>query len=130
MTERNVLNIHHNAENQDDRGQQFHANSTCQISILRFEHSPPYFTLFFFNDTAPPEFYTLPLPDPLPFPRQQRKGDKRRVDLAPEGRAGLGKEGPLHRSVRDPPLPSRRRRTSRKPPSPSAVAAPSARAAV
>src|SRR5258708_39896373 len=29
---------------------------------------PSFFSFFFFNDTAPPEIYTLPLPDALPIP--------------------------------------------------------------
>src|SRR2546427_5877513 len=50
-----------------------HIRYRCSISCLFFNLCRHYFYFFFFffNDTAPPEIYTLPLPDALPIPRKQ-----------------------------------------------------------
>src|SRR5260370_26026180 len=41
----------------------------------------PMFTLFFFNDTATTEIYTLSLHDALPISRQRRTGQRRSVGI-------------------------------------------------
>src|SRR2546430_16744050 len=55
----------------------------------------PRLHFFFFNDTAPTEIYTLPLPAALPiFVRGERREEERQVTVplpAPSGRRGAGR---------------------------------------
>src|SRR2546430_10806951 len=98
--------------------------------------APPSFLFFFFNDPAPPEISTLPLPAALPFPRLDARPAAERAALGPgrgaapprraaDGAAGGGARPgrPAHVRALVPaagaalaaPLPRRRPRAARAP---------------
>src|SRR2546426_4440259 len=89
--------------------------------ISTFQSSPTYdkFSFFFFNETAPPEIYPLPLHDALPTspPRQRLDAREPRLDRARDVVARAARDGIMelashHRTPRElerrPPVaPSR-----------------------
>src|SRR2546430_15120400 len=72
----------------------------CSFIFLMTSRQP-LFVFFFLNDPPPPEFYTLPLHDPLPISAFTSSGSSPPVPRAPrEGSAEAG-------NWRSPPRPSR-----------------------
>src|SRR2546422_1190350 len=54
----------------------YRIHNDTQLRFITPSSYHPTFLFFFFNDTAPTEIYTLPLPDALPIPPQRARLDQ------------------------------------------------------
>src|SRR5262249_62318811 len=70
-----------------------HSLSPSLLFLPAFSHS-----FFFFNDTAPPEIYTLSLHDALPISPFRRGGSSARTSRAPRGRSRTTERSEEHTS--------------------------------